>query len=972
MSRGAFLPGRRGRAALAAAALAAVLSAPAAAAPWGSPLGRRAVRGSVTPAGDTDSFLVEGRADGRITVLVKPLRRSDLAPAVRLIGPSGQDLGAPFEPARGGLRLRRFPLPETGPYEIEVAGDAGSTGRYRVSARVTGRRNVRLRRATAEPGSEFTVPFGASGGARVSFRASSRDLVPAFRRIEDPFGTPVAIPEGAVRGSDRSVRGAGIVLPADAPFGVWRVVLAEPSRSLSGLRVNVNVRGPKRVVVRGERPDAEPALTSVSPPEAGAGTPLILAGTGFLSTTAHPLRVFVGGKEVPVVALTGGVQAQVAFPSGLAGDVDVALLNGDGNAAVLHDAVTAVPPPAITSVSSLRGSAAGGALLDVRGTGFRDGAVVTLAGTPFPQLTDFVDDGLLRFTTPPFPPGVQFLGVRDPSGQEALYSTGFEFVPIPRLDRVRPELVPRLADERVVLEGGDLHAGLTVTLDGAELADKSGLSATRLEVTLPQLDVGPHDVEVRDEFGAGGLLREAVSAFTFEDGPALPAADLLADDLAFADFDQDGDLDLFAVRNATGALAASSELRVFEYEAGTYTEVTALVMPAVGVDDFRGGALAVGDVAGDLGQLAPDGFPDLVVGTTDAQVLPSGRSRVRVLANRRNTDGSRRFDDVTGTLMALPSSVDDWKAEDLWVGDLDGDGGPDDIVATHQELLTFEQPVAPFAITHLSATRVFQYVPGLQRFEHDTPRLPSKTGTQQDCGLGECADDFTPYRGVSLSVADIDGDGRRDLAVVSPDAVTVNGVITASVQLARNELDQGQPRLRDRSADVPASLDTLAADIVLLGNVVGDPLLDLVVVSRAAAPGTSALRIVENRGFGTQWTLRVDGILPAPSGEERLQAHAAAVTDVDGDGDEDIVLLTDTAPGGGARGLRILRNRGAAGFTRDLEDLLPAPAGGEDYAGAALAVGDPDDGGGVTLVLARSATSGQGDQTRTVRRTTGD
>jgi VCBS repeat protein/FG-GAP repeat protein len=236
------------------------------------------------------------------------------------------------------------------------------------------------------------------------------------------------------------------------------------------------------------------------------------------------------------------------------------------------------------------------------------------------------------------------------------------------------------------------------------------------------------------------------------------------------------------------------------------------------------------------------------------------------------------------------------------------------------------------------------------------------------CAQGECDDTFNPFRGTSVAVADLDDDGRLDLAVTTPTAVVVNAVTSSSTMLGHNVHPVGeQAHFNDLTGALPSSLDTLPGDIVLLGDVVGGPAPDLVVVSRSAGPGASAVQVVENLGVGTTWRIRTTETLPQPGGDERLQAHDATLADVDGDGDLDIVLLTDASPGGG-RALRILRNRGAAGFSTELIPLLPETTSADALDGASLAVGDLDGDGGLGIVIGRTTDSASGGQTRIILR----
>lgn len=949
----------------------------AAADTWGVPLDRGAGRGAITPAGDTDSFVVRLARGQKLTANLRSVSQQQFSATLVLLGPDGHPAIADFEPTRDGVRLLRYEAVETGLHELVVGGVGAETGEYVLKRRVTGSPRVRIKGLDVPALTRREVPFAAAGGARVRFSLRGRGTLPSFVALEDPYGHALALASDAVRSRANVLSGRGIVVPDGLPYGQYVLVVQGAGASGKGTRVAIDVKFRKSAKPPRRLPDDEPALLAATPGEAGAGTTLSIAGVRLVDTADTPLRLFVGGVEVQGREVIGTSLIRGKVPAGLTGAVDLALLNGDGHAAVLRGAVLVVPPPHPTSLTPVRGPAMGGTLVEVRGTGFRPGAAVTISGVPFPDRTEVVDEGLLRFVTPPFAQGAQFVAVLDPTGQSGGALTPFTFVAAPDVTAVRPSMVARLAGEQVLLEGTSFTSVTTVDVGASRIEIPILESSERLLATLPLLSLGAHDVTVTGEFGAGTTLVSGVTCFGFE-GDATPpagAASLTPSDLALCDYDHDGDLDLFISSRGGATLASTSLLRVLRNDGdGVFTDVTSALIPAVTNDDWRADTIALGDVAGADGVGAPDGWLDLVLGTTDAVALASTRSRVRILANQALPAGGRVFSDRTASLMENTSTRDDWTAADLWVGDLDGDGGVPEIVATHDAIPTEVTPIAPYYVFHESGTRVFGYSVTAARFKWQGDRLPHKLGSRTPvpglptCPGDECADDFVPFRGVSLAVADLDLDGRKDLAVVTPQAITVNGVTASSAQLGRNvHPNDDVAHFVDASGLLPTSVTALRGDIVLLGDVAGDPLPDLVVVSRSAGAGVRAVEILENRGLASTWARRTTALIPAPTSTEHWQAHAAALADVDGDGDLDIVLLTDAGPGGG-RALRILRNQGELGFSAALTSLLPDPADGDALEGNCLAVGDLDDDFGLGLVIGRETPPSGEPGVRIVRR----
>ena len=912
---------------------------------FGTPAGARRIRTTLHDTDDVDRFRVVAAAGNRVTFKVRP--RGGAAVVADVLGP-GRDVVATAAPKGRGLRAR-FDAVTSGAYVLRVRpADGGVGGDVDVTAHVKGSGDVRLRGFAVAGTGETEVPFAAPPGARLSFRVNGRSGAPNLVRIETPLGGAVVIPEGVVRRTSTRLSAKRVDLPVAVPYGEWRLVLAAPLGTLDGLKLKIDVRKGGLAAARGRLDEPEPRLLDVQPREAGPGTPL----TVLLRDALPPVRLFVGGVEVADVRLSGdGRTLTGEFPHRLTGLLDVAVLANDGSTAALPSVVAAVPPPVVTAIDPVRGPASGGTVVELAGSDFRSGAAVTVDGTPFPANTEFVSSTLLRFVTPAFAAGEQVLGVRDPTGQESVAPTAFEFVAAPAITDVRPPLVPALPNETLRIDGTSLAPGRTVALGGvpATLADAAESS---LLARVPTLALGAHDVVVIDDLGQSATRTGGVTVFGFEvlHGVADTGGDE-ASALALSDFDDDGDLDVFVASPGGATLAAGSLLRVLRNDGdGVYVDVTDDVMPSVVDDDWRGDTVVFGDVAADVGAPLPDGFPDLVIGSLDETVLPAGRSRTRILANRAAPGGGRRFVDRTSTLMAAPATFDDWRAADLWIGDLDGDGGLADIVATHDETPFGESPLTPYYVYHLSGTRVFSFAAagGYGRFAHQAQRFPTVLGTRvpttgfPQCVGDDCADDYVPFRGGSLAVADFDDDGRLDVAVTAPDVVTVQGNVIASTQIARNTVTQWGVRMVDRTADVSVQIDPLRGDIVLAGDVTGDGAPDLVVVSRTAPVGIRAVSIAEFRGFGSTWAARTSR-LPERDGDEGLQADDAALADIDGDGDLDLVLLTRTAPTSGStasgRGLRVLRNLGAAGFSRALEDLLPSVAAAGTLTGTALAVG---------------------------------
>lgn len=307
----------------------------------------------------------------------------------------------------------------------------------------------------------------------------------------------------------------------------------------------------------------------------------------------------------------------------------------------------------------------------------------------------------------------------------------------------------------------------------------------------------------------GGFLRDA----TERSGISLPQGAAYA---TFADYDNDGWLDLFVI-------GGEGRGHLFRNRGdGTFLEVT----PKAGVGDVRGARKAL------FVDLDHDGDLDLfLVGNGPRTVY------------RNNLDGT--FTEASAAL-GLAGMGD---ARDAAFGDFDGDGRIDIFVASeHGSDILF----------HNGGAQGFSDVTG-------TSGLASGGGS------------------IAVAVGDYNNDGLLDLFVAS-----ANGGEPA---LWLNKGDGTFNRDRQSSGALQAlrSASGLAATFVDYNN---DGWLDLVVGS------TSKVFLFRNDGTGKF----VDKSVLIPDPVRVAGSSAIAVTDVDDDGDEDLVLID------AAGGPRLLRN----------------------------------------------------------------
>ncbi|HEX8850032.1 MAG TPA: FG-GAP-like repeat-containing protein [Gemmatimonadaceae bacterium] len=309
----------------------------------------------------------------------------------------------------------------------------------------------------------------------------------------------------------------------------------------------------------------------------------------------------------------------------------------------------------------------------------------------------------------------------------------------------------------------------------------------------------------------GGFARDATdrSGITLADGARFAT---------FADYDNDGWLDLFAI-DPTG------RGHLFRNRGdGTFEETTA----KAGVAELHGAE------KGYFVDLDHDG---------DLDLLLLGAQRT---VYRNNLDGT--FSDATAAF-GLAGAGDD-----AAYGDFDGDGRTDLYVARER---------GGDALYHNG---------GAERFT-------DVIGSSGIVGLGGSG---------AVASTDYDNDGSLDLFVAAPAG--------GESALWRNKGD-GTFARDTRSASALQALRGVAAHDAAFVDYDNDGWVDLLVVGAATRQNGSGLYLFRNDGTGRF----VDRSSVLPPAARMAGGSALALTDVDGDGDEDILLIDAS---GAARLLR--------------------------------------------------------------------
>ncbi len=266
-----------------------------------------------------------------------------------------------------------------------------------------------------------------------------------------------------------------------------------------------------------------PAMANVRPDEGpvAGNTAVLTSGANFVEGA----QMFVCNRPAADVAVHSATELSFSTPAGTPGLCDIAITNPDGQSAVLVDAFAyyipsgSTPSPVITGLVPSAGDVAGGAAVELRGTGFAADALLFFAGRPMAD-AEYVDPTTLRFVTPPHAAGSVPAQVTNPDGQSYRLAAAFTyFVAPPFLGYIDPVSGPTYGGFMVQAHGEHFSADMTVLL-GDEPVDAVFIDAQTFEFEAPARPAGRYDLTV---IAAGGLSSTLTAALTYYEPGTEPA-----------------------------------------------------------------------------------------------------------------------------------------------------------------------------------------------------------------------------------------------------------------------------------------------------------------------------------------------------------------------------------------------------------------------------------------------------------------
>ena len=173
----------------------------------------------------------------------------------------------------------------------------------------------------------------------------------------------------------------------------------------------------------------------------------------------------IGGTDV-ACRRASATRLEAIVPQLPAGEVDVEVVNPDGQSDCLARALKLAVPPAVGELAPSLGSVKGGTELVLTGFGFEPGCTVHL-GTVAVDVV-FESDTRVRVVTPPHPgEGSVDVAIKNPTGlQHRLYGAFFFKIPPPRVDTVSPAVGSNAGGNLLTVRGADFSDGCEVTICG--------------------------------------------------------------------------------------------------------------------------------------------------------------------------------------------------------------------------------------------------------------------------------------------------------------------------------------------------------------------------------------------------------------------------------------------------------------------------------------------------------------------------
>jgi len=206
-------------------------------------------------------------------------------------------------------------------------------------------------------------------------------------------------------------------------------------------------------------------------------------------------------------------------PLGTEGEWDVGITTPELDYSVLAGKFIYHPISNIVLAEMIptNGKQAGGDIGSITGSGFLEGAMVTIDSVPATNVV--VTSTLITFTIPPSTEGEKDVVVTNPDGQKGTLRGGYTYNPFPVIEEIEPDFGgPLTGRTPLTITGSNFMAGVIVTISGNRVQRLDFFSPTELRLRTPAGTAGPKDVRVLNPDGQEAVLQEG---FTYNPPPTI-------------------------------------------------------------------------------------------------------------------------------------------------------------------------------------------------------------------------------------------------------------------------------------------------------------------------------------------------------------------------------------------------------------------------------------------------------------------
>lgn len=925
----------------------------------------------IDPAADSDDFVFEAGTGWKVSVKVKAAKGTDLAPVVELVAPDGEVTteGVKAKAAKTSANLKAT-LAEGGRFAVRVRGASG-TGGYALSWTIKQPKVPTAKDVALASNSTTRFPFPARGGTLLSWTLKYKgDGSAQVAKVEDPEGGDAGWDPEDDEWVKRTLTSEAVKdwpLPETAPGGTWNLVV-ENKLGASTASMTIKMKLPKAVKTTSDLTLAEPVLESISHSISTCGVTVTLSGEN-LGTS--PRGVWFGRKAATSVEVTGGKTLTCKVPGG-SGTVDISFEAADGQVAVLEDAFTFKPLPSLTGFDPVVGPGVGRIEMKIFGAGFEtevQGLYEVLVGGVPAFRVDVLSSSVLSCRIPAHVSGPKDVVLRNACGETVVAPGVFTYSNLLTVSVVLPPAVPAFGGVPVTVYGAGFQSTDTVRLDGVVVPTTPVVySGTVIGHAIAGDDVPPHapgkvDVKVVAAGGNESVKTAGLAYYAFTDvtASAIPAATATEDwggvSTAAIDRDGDGTVDYIVISHADALSGTRPGTRILVNDGnGVFSDGTTPRMPTVTPEEGYGAAKTLS------ARFNLDTDPDLFLvrpGTGTEPRRTSDKKFIDAWAKILVANGAGGFDALPSSgadsKFSVPGQLTysncfiydfDFRGVTAAVGDLDGDLDQDVLLLNDVSIKDFTGVNCNYkwiscAGGYYTACYSFTTVDFGSAVRICTSGSTGSFFDRTEYMLTSAPTPTEDFRGVAAAVGDFNADFLNDFVITHNQAVG-----TSSATRVFQQKNTGvQVTFQKTSGFVPNPTggDDWRGDAVALVDLNGDLYRDLVVSLNGPMPNGGPLStrvLVQNTATAKledRTTAVLGGVLPA--GDDG-RARFILSTDIDRDGDPDLVLATPGDTGAGNGKTRFLLNAGKDEATGlpvllDARDILPSP---DDDAGNAVCI----------------------------------